>query len=1036
MPIRIDAAFQRAEDITLDAFRAPAGAQGEFRDMVIEVDGRAFRVSFADPNDPRVRFAEYDLLKGLFYGSRRAAVLNRLKDLVARHSIARDLGEVAAATGFRENLKRTIRAEKGAIAQKAGGKFALYGFSAIRDPSLRLVNQMVAEGEEDGAVRTSICSQLINGYNEAIGLKGSDESAALTIAFVRDNDRRTWEYSEARDDDSITRKDRADWARFLRWRDLDIFSKIRRARSDATAGKRTGWAGEVVRHGLTAAVHDMVRKNTDPRVIKEFPDVNVVTGAVADSIVEIVDTDFGDLDIRGIEAKIAEIVARHAPEDKAPLARRILDHVAMTAFWRQTSKLGLDFFKSRGETVVFEWTTLDGKRTDGAELADKWWKDGETDVADHMGAPITNSEMRHLGSAKYAAKIGSGRVVRIEGALSAEDAGRIAAAQVERFAALDRGTLDRIAEDLEAGLDLMDAQTLRDLAADALANLPLDARDDYLDSHDSVSDPALMDALCARAFGRLRARIDAAPSAVVKAALLAGAADVFQAEILKDPEIVGNVERSRRFFRDSIRAGVPGPLVLRQLSGVERGLGGTAFFSPRTGRPNELGACLLNAGGDVMAQVGRLRRAFAGRFGIAEADALAHPAFRAFIPRVAREAKGSLDRVIAAMDDVFAAHEAKEAVMAHLRGRVPLLPDEQRIFIRRGEWDLDRLVYNEVKQARRQNRPADLDRLRRNGEVICEICARTRAFVREFARRVNPNDAPGLRLTEEETVRLENAYLDRLRSPVNEYRLQGKEKFTRDFDGEDEAALLQASRLCIELQEWAGACRRGAQALRGLAVEFGRRLRLGMPLAHPAPRNRTGEAGAAEPAQPQDPEEARRRREERERREAGRIRELEARAAELEARAGLLTDERLRSLVIHAVATCGKRLHAMAALRLYRTMKAAGPLPTDIGETPKERIRNLMDALADRIRDTWLRTLEEEARVGEEVGHDDGDKAIVTAFALYLKETPEVKAFLDREVEDGVAAEISAELTARMDEIPEGDPILYVADAVLSHGKL
>ncbi len=964
MPIRIDAAFQRAEDITLATFRAPDGSFSDLQDRTIEVDGRAFRISFANPDDPRVRFAEYDLIKGLFFGSRRAAVLNRLQDLVARHSVAKDLGEVATVTGFRENVTRTIRAEKGAMARTAGGKFALYGFSAVRDPSLPLVNQLAESPDRDGVLKSPIRSQLINGYNESIGLNGNAESAALTIAFTRDNDRRAWVYKPAKDDDDIiTPKDQADWVRFLRWRDLDIFSKIRRARSDAAAGKRTGWAGEIARHGIVAAVHDMVRKNIDPRVIKEFPDVNVVTGAVADAILEIVDTDFGDRDRAGIEAKIAEIVARHATGGRTAEIQRILDHVAMTAFWRQTSKLGLDFFKSRGETVVFEWTTLDGKRTDGAELTDTWWKDGETDVADHQGAPITNSEMRHLGSAKYARKLGSGRLVRIAGAPSAAEAAQAVDRQIAQLDALDRETLDKLVASLKSGFDnKFDAETRRSLAANALSNLPIDARDDYVDSQGAVTDEAMMDALCDRAFERLRARINAAPSAVVRAALLAGMADAFQSEILKDREIVENVERSRDLFRNSVPAGVPGPLLRRQLAGLERGLGGTAFFSSRTGRPNELGVCLFDENGDALANADALRRAFAEAFGVAKENALAHPAFRSFIPRVAREACGKLNKVLGAMDLVHDAHVAKEAVMAHLNARVPLLPDAQRVFLRRGAWDLDRLIYKEVKEARRQKRPVDLDRLRRNGEVICEICARTRAFVGAFARRVNPNDAPGLRLTEEETVRLENAYLDRWKSPVDTYRVDGKESYVARFDDAEEEALQQAVRLREELQAWV--------------------------------------------------------------------------SADSKTRADILTDARLRHFLIGAVSVRGRRVHALSALRLFQRMTEAGPLPLDAGETTKEKLWNVVRVLSERLQNNWLGVLDEEAAPGEALDHEDANKALWMAFSLVLKERLEVKAFLDREVDDQVAAEIASARVQTMSEVPEGDPINFVAEVVFSYDKL
>ncbi len=1027
MPIQVDATFRNAQDITLDAFRAPDGSPREYRDMTIEVGGRAFCVSFADPNSPSVRFAEYNLINGIIRGSQRTAVLNRLKDLVARHSLAKDLGKVTYVTGYRENAQRAFRTEKNAIAKSANGKFALYGFSAIRDPSVRRFGLMACE--ESRKTGAPMSAQAINYYNESIGLCGEDESAALTIAFVRDNDRNRWPYDPVdAERNHISRKDQTDWAKFLRWHDVDLFSKIRKARSDAEMGKRTGWAGEIARRGLTAAVNDMIRKNIDPRIIREFPDVNLMAGSLTDVILEIVDTDFGELDRAGIEAKIDEIISRHAPQEKAADVRRVLNHVSMTAFWRQTSKLGLDFFKSRGETVIFAWTTFDGKKTDGAELGDKWWKDGETDVADHFGAAITNSEMRHLSTAKYASVIGSGRVVRVEGAMSPETAERIVAEQIAQFDSFDPETLDLVIDNLEAGFAETDEETFINLAIDVLTNLPLDVKDDYIDLNNEIANPRLLRRLCARALDAVQERIDNAPSSVVKAAILASVGDVFQAEILKDPEIDDKWDNSRRTAIAEIPPGVPSPLVLRQLAGVERNLGSKAFFSPRTGKLNELGQCLFNAGGDVMTNVSRLRRAFAEEFGISEEDALSHPAFQSFIPRVARAAGGDLDNVIESLPAVRMAHEAKEAVMAHIRDRIPILPEAQRIFKRRGEWDLNRLIYNEAVEAQQRGRPVDLDRLRRNGEVICDLCVRTESFVREFARRINPNDEPGLRLTEAEAVRLSDAYLDREGSAVNAYRLTGDEDYVQKFDTEAEAALFQSMRLLLELQDRAFTYRRNAQGLRNLYANFRRRFRLKMPLVHRAPPKRPEEGEAPE----QDLKAAAA---ERTRKEAERVRQVERRAAELEVRGNLLTDERLKSIVINAVALSGKRFHGVTGLMLYRVMKEGGALPMNVGKTAKERVLNFARALSNLIKDKWMWALREESRMAA-IGYDDGDKALQEAFAIYLKETPEVKAFLDREVEESVANEVMAEINEHLDEIPRGDPIRYVVDIVLAHGKL
>ena len=391
MPTRIDATFQNAQSITLDAFTPPAGAATPFKDATIRVGKDAFRVSFAGDGGVSVSFATTSFFH-LFQGARKTAVREQIQALVRERSelgsLAADIGKVVAVTGFRDNVERMLCREKANISRAAGGKLAHYGFSDVRERAVPLINR-AAEGRAGGA--PILTQQLINDYNESIGLPGTLDQASATIAFVRDNDRGAWPYNPALAA-GISAQDQADWGAFLKGHDIDLFTKIRKARAEADGDKTTGWAGEIARQGLKGAVLDLVRKNLDPRVIRPNPDVNFVLNAVADAVIETVDTDFAGLDTAGIEARLREIVARHAPRGREDLAQAIFDNAATTAFWRQTSKLGLDFFKARGETVVFEWTKFDGAKTDGAELADKWWKRPDADVGDHAGVAVTNSE--------------------------------------------------------------------------------------------------------------------------------------------------------------------------------------------------------------------------------------------------------------------------------------------------------------------------------------------------------------------------------------------------------------------------------------------------------------------------------------------------------------------------------------------------------------------------------------------------------------------------------------------------------------------
>ena len=509
-------------------------------------------------------------------------------------------------------------------------------------------------------------------------------------------------------------------------------------------------------------------------------------------MIETVDTDFAGLDTAGIEARLREIVARHAPRGREDLAQAIFDNAATTAFWRQTSKLGLDFFKARGETVVFEWTKFDGAKTDGTELADKWWKRPDADVRDHAGVAVTNSEMRHLQGAKYAAKPGGGRVVRVE-AISQADVERIVAAKAERLRALPKADLDAIVADLKAGFRTMNADTFAATAQHIVDHLPVNVRAAW-----SVWRSSERKAVIENALSRLAERLNALTSPVAQAAMLSCLPEVFEAEFLCDARIVRELENDRSATEQANRprAASACQLAERRLAGLDRGRGGEVFFASDTGRPNALGELLLGDGGDIAALVGELRDDFAAKMGIPPDEALRHPAFKAYLPRAAAAARGSFDVLLKSLDTVKRASDAKDALVARGDLRLPV----DRLFARRGEWDLNRLVFNEAVAAKAADRAVDLDRLARNAAGLRAICEGAQDFAAHVARQVNPEDVEGLRLTDAERARLEDAYLDRENSSVRAYRLSGSDAEFQKIGSEAGAILHKTAELVAALR--------------------------------------------------------------------------------------------------------------------------------------------------------------------------------------------------------------------------------------------
>ena len=96
--------------------------------------------------------------------------------------------------------------------------------------------------------------------------------------------------------------------------------------------------------------------------------------------------------------KLNSIIQKHlgSSEDNVVFFKKALT----TAFFRQTSKLGLEFFRSKKIPVVFQWSDFNGKSLDNAEgkkeINDKWWLNGYKKSSAGKYGSITYSEMRHV----------------------------------------------------------------------------------------------------------------------------------------------------------------------------------------------------------------------------------------------------------------------------------------------------------------------------------------------------------------------------------------------------------------------------------------------------------------------------------------------------------------------------------------------------------------------------------------------------------------------------------------------------------------
>ena len=78
--------------------------------------------------------------------------------------------------------------------------------------------------------------------------------------------------------------------------------------------------------------------------------------------------------------------------------RGLFENVIIYSTFRQTSKLGIDFFREQNVPVMFQFSDNKGKSLEGEGNAritgENFWKNNES--GENGGSSITNSELRHI----------------------------------------------------------------------------------------------------------------------------------------------------------------------------------------------------------------------------------------------------------------------------------------------------------------------------------------------------------------------------------------------------------------------------------------------------------------------------------------------------------------------------------------------------------------------------------------------------------------------------------------------------------------
>ncbi len=303
------------------------------------------------------------------------------------------------------------------IGSKGGVKqVILYGMSEVREVGKKAINKANDELKSQGK---GFKTTTVDTYNASIGIDWvpGQKDPVTMFASIRNGtvDSKMTEDEINSYNDFIEPETRAEWKQFLQHNadKVDIFKKIadfvnEGSKPPVKDAKKTGWADQVRKFGEDAALKGFILKQLSPALRRDY-----LADGTIDKYVKVLKecvakTNEGSLTKREYEAILNkyfphhdEMINKHTHHDDF-YGRRDFNDVITTAFFRQTSKLGLEPFQSKGIKVVFQWTNKQGRsmntQQNKADLHNKWWLNNNYEKAANKQkyGSITYSEMRHV----------------------------------------------------------------------------------------------------------------------------------------------------------------------------------------------------------------------------------------------------------------------------------------------------------------------------------------------------------------------------------------------------------------------------------------------------------------------------------------------------------------------------------------------------------------------------------------------------------------------------------------------------------------
>ena len=410
--------------------RVIAGFEDESGNMQagrIKVDGKYYEVTFLEGGTAEVR-RNYQGIFGSFRNkychkdTKRALALQEKVNDVLRQSGTKEFKMIS---GTHQKLLGLLKSSDAATIEVGN-----YGFEPNRQIVAKswLVATMNEKLAKSGRM---IKFNKIDDYNSLIGINAASvdpREFPEMVQSIASGTRR----ARIPDgyDDNFSKQDLEDWKAFLKKPEnlakINIPGKLHRymhLSEGHKTEKNTGWEASFARD-KNAAMRSFILKNLSYGARGVSSETVDLLAKRMTSYVDICaiddkkerDTKLGEFFKKSnwlmpkeqknydkFKAKNGEANADAVIGHKTLDERRLFNlfrNVLSIAFFRETSKIGLDFFRSKGTPVMFQFSDYSGRSYVGREkelFQPEAWREGETsqNFREKGGSAITSSEMRH-----------------------------------------------------------------------------------------------------------------------------------------------------------------------------------------------------------------------------------------------------------------------------------------------------------------------------------------------------------------------------------------------------------------------------------------------------------------------------------------------------------------------------------------------------------------------------------------------------------------------------------------------------------------